>query len=1051
MDGTNGGFERRGVPIEWAQGLFLQMARRDMPTFRSAVVRKVRLGFINLSTPSRARFWTLVAVMLGGVLLAIGAYCSVRSLTRVNLQAQVASQAKERTELLQTTVLRSMEVLDATGSLFRTYGPVSRADFHKFVAGPLSAHPELQALGWTPHVPKDRRDEFETTARNEGLSDFAFTELDANGKIVPAAVHDEYLPIYYLEPEKSNHRALGFNVGSSPDRTDAIVRARDNGVPSSTVPLRLLQETSGEFGFIVYQAVSQDVKLRDGSVRHEPLGYVSAVFRFGDLLGPALQSLQSDGLNARVIDQARGTIVYSCGPKYAHDSGSDHSLDNSTELMIGGCRWTIELHPTRQFFASHSTDQAGLVLSCGLLLTALVTAYLYRGFRHVTDIERNVAQRTSELSREVRERKRAEEAALRAESKFRSIVENSVEGIFQTSVDGRYLSANRALARIYGFNSPEQLIRDLANIGGQLYADPNRRNDFVRLIQDVGEVSNFESRVRRREGTVFWISENARVVRNDEGEVKYYEGTVVDITARKQAEQALRDAHDELEQRVQARTLELACSNEALQVEIAERKRAEEAAAAANRAKSEFLANMSHEIRTPMNAILGYAQLLHRDTTLAADHFDAISTILCSGRHLVELVDDILDLSKIEAGHVEIHSDEFDLAALVHDVTGMFRQRCQQKSLSLLVDGPPEGTIVLGDQRKLRQVLINLVGNAVKFTDRGDVAINVSQTNCSEFRFEVRDTGIGIPEQAIKGIFEPFQQAFNGQRRGGTGLGLTIARRHVELMGGRLSCRSSADAGSVFSFSLALPLQSVNGDSCALATDAELNLRLAAGTAVRAMVVDDVFENRLVLCEMLRSIGCEVCACDNGHDALRQAMEFHPQIAFIDMMMPGMDGSQTAREMNAALGACAPRLVATSASALAHEQIQFRDAGFADVLIKPLRCERVFLSITTLLGVDFQPSVKTRVEHTDERVTRRIGPGSTHDQSGVVLPDGIRVRLREAAESYSVTGLKEILAEIDRLGPGGAPTATHLRRLMRRYDLESIARYATNAEVAAAS
>jgi PAS domain S-box-containing protein len=1023
-----------------------------MPTFRSAVVRKARVGIKNLSIPSRARFWTLVAVMLGGVSLAIGAYCSVRSLTRVNLQAQVASQAKERTELLQTTVLRSMEVLDATGSLFRTYGPVSRADFHKFVSGPLSAHPELQALGWTPRVPKDRRDEFETTARNEGLADFAFTELDANGKIVPAAIHDEYLPIYYLEPERSNHRALGFNVGSSPDRSEAIVRARDNGVPSSTVPLRLLQETSGELGFIVYQAVSQDVKLRDGSVRHEPLGYVSAVFRFGDLLGPALQSLQSDGLNARVIDQAHRTIVYSCGPKYTYDSASDHSLDHSTQLTIGGCQWTIELHPTKQFFANHSTDQAGLVLAGGLLLTGLVTAYLYRGFRHVTDIERNVAQRTSELSREVHERKRAEEAARRAESKFRSIVENSVEGIFQTSVDGRYLSANRALARIYGFNSPEQLIRDLANIGGQLYIDPNRRNDFVRLIQDVGEVSNFESRVHRRDGAVFWISENARVVRNDEGEVKYYEGTVVDITARKQAEQALRDAHDELEQRVQARTLELACSNEALQVEIAERKRAEEAAASANRAKSEFLANMSHEIRTPMNAILGYAQLLHRDSTLTADHADAVSTILCSGRHLVELVDDILDLSKIEAGHVEIHSDEFDLAALVHDVTGMFRQRCQQKSLLLRVKGPEEGTGVRGDQRKLRQVLINLVGNAVKFTDRGEVAISVSQCNSSEFRFEVSDTGIGIPEQALKGIFEPFQQAFNGQRRGGTGLGLTIARRHVELMGGTLSCRSSADTGSVFSFVLALPLEeSAQKELTVPLTEKSVSVRLASDTAVRALVVDDVFENRLVLCEMLRSIGCEVFACDNGHEALRKAIDFRPHIAFIDMMMPGMDGSQTASEISAAMGTSAPRLVATSASALAHEQIQFREAGFADVLIKPLRCERVFLSITTLLGVDFQSRGQARDELSDAQTLRSRSVALKQDQNGAVLPDGIRSRLREAAESYSVTSLKEILAEIDRLGPRGAPTATHLRRLMRRYDLESIARYASKEEVAAAS
>jgi PAS domain S-box-containing protein len=1022
-----------------------------MPTYRSPVVRKLRLGFRQFAIPSRARFWTLVAVMTGGVALSMGAYCSVRALTRVNLQAQVENQAHQRTELLQTTVLRSMEVLDATGSLFRTYGPVSRADFHKFVAGPLSAHPELQALGWTPRVPKDRREEFETTARNEGITNFAFTELDANGKIVPAAIRDEYLPIYYLEPERSNQRALGFNVGSSPDRSDAIVRARDNGVPSSTVPLKLLQETSGELGFIVYQAVSREVRMRDGSVKHEPLGYVSAVFRFGDLLGPALQSLESDGLNARVIDQAHGTVVYSCGPQNMYDSTSDHSLDNSTSLLIGGCRWAIELHPTQQFFANHSTDQAGLVLLGGMLSTGLITAYLYRGFRHVTEIERKVAERTSDLSREVRERKRAEEAARRAESKFRSIVENSVEGIFQTSVDGRYLSANRALARIYGFESPEQLIRELANIGGQLYVEPLRRDEFARLIQQAGEVSNFESRVYHRDGTIFWISENARVVRNVDGEAIYYEGTVVDITARKEAEQALRDAHDELEHRVEARTIELACSNQALQVEIAERKRAEESAAAANRAKTEFLANMSHEIRTPMNAILGYAQLLHRDRNLCAEHGDAISTILSSGRHLVELVDDILDLSKIEAGHVEMHDNPFDLPALVHDVAGMFRQRCEQKSLALLVEGPPQGTTVRGDERKLRQVLINLVGNAVKFTDSGHVAIRVWQTNADQFRFEVQDTGIGIPEQSAKDIFEPFQQACNGQSRGGTGLGLTIARRHVSLMGGRLTCASSARGGSAFSFSLNLSRSAFSPAAATIGSS--VSVRLAGSARVRAMVVDDVHENRIVLAEMLRSVGCEVCTCENGAQALLRCSDFLPQIAFVDMMMPEMDGSATARELSARLGPLTPRLVATSASALAHEQRQFRDAGFADVLIKPLKCERVFLSLTTLLGVDFEPvdavasDPAGRIELGLQRQSAVLKETDMATAGDVeVLPVEIRHRLREAAEMYSITGLKEILGEIDRLGPHGVPMATRLRKLMRRYDLESIARFASSCD-----
>jgi signal transduction histidine kinase len=295
--------------------------------------------------------------------------------------------------------------------------------------------------------------------------------------------------------------------------------------------------------------------------------------------------------------------------------------------------------------------------------------------------------------------------------------------------------------------------------------------------------------------------------------VAYYEGTVVDITARKESQQALRRAHDELEQRVEDRTFALAHSNAALQSEIAERKRAEETAAAANRAKSEFLANMSHEIRTPMNAILGYAQLLRRDSTLRPNQSDALKTILDSGKHLIDLIDDILDISKIEAGHTELYLEEFDLQLLLDDVFGMFRHRCQQKSLQLTLNRTETGhRCVRGDQRKLRQVLINLLANAVKFTDAGSVMLTVSMPQPDVYRFEVKDTGLGIPACALKDIFEPFQQAGNNGARGGSGLGLAIAWRHVELLGGALGCQSQLGQGSLFSFEIPLSSAS-NTDS----------------------------------------------------------------------------------------------------------------------------------------------------------------------------------------------------------------------------------------------
>ncbi|HYR59639.1 MAG TPA: CHASE domain-containing protein, partial [Chthoniobacteraceae bacterium] len=235
------------------------------------------------------------------------------------------------------------------------------------------------------------------------------------------------------------------------------------------------------------------------------------------------------------------------------------------------------------------------------------------------------------------------------------------------------------------------------------------------------------------------------------------------------------------------REAEIAQSNAVLRAEIDIRKRAEAAAESANRAKSEFLANMSHEIRTPMNAILGYSQILLRDGSLHPFQRDALATIASSCDHLLHLINEILDLSKIDAGRMELQPSEFDLAALAHELAAMFQNPCEEKQLGLRVEGL-NGTRmpVRGDAVKLRQVLINLLGNAVKFTQRGRVALRLERGDGDAWRFEVSDTGLGIPDDAQRAIFEPFQQGPGARGRGGTGLGLTIARRQVELMGGRL-------------------------------------------------------------------------------------------------------------------------------------------------------------------------------------------------------------------------------------------------------------------------
>jgi PAS domain S-box-containing protein len=653
-------------------------------------------------------------------------------------------------------------------------------------------------------------------------------------------------------------------------------------------------------------------------------------------------------------------------------------------------------------------------------------------------VERRVLDRTAELSREISERKRAEEAARIAEAKFRSIVENTVEGIFQTSLGGRYLSANAALARIYGYDSPEKLIACLPNIADQLYVQPGRRNDFIRMVQRDGVVSGFESQVRRQDGTVIWISENARAVRGPTSEVLYYEGTVIDITARKVAEESLRRARAELETRVRERTAELALSNQKLQQEIAVRQRAQEEAAAANSAKSDFLTRMSHEIRTPMNAILGYAQILQRDATLGKKHRDCINTVMTSGQHLLELIDDVLDLSKIEAGHVEIEPANFDLGLLIQEVMDLFRARCSQRRIQLRSDVADTARVqVRGDERKLRQVLVNLVGNAVKFTDEGSVTLRAWREDNDLYRFEVIDTGAGIPPEQMPLVFEPFRQTSAGRTRGGTGLGLPIARQQVEVMGGQLSVASTPGEGSRFYFAIRLPASErpAAAAESGSAWNHEL-LRLAPRSCVRALVVDDLEENRTVLAELLRGIGCKVATAPSGQEALRMAAGQSFDVALIDILMPGVDGIETAMRLRGTK----MKLIAVTASAFVHEQKRWRAAGFDDVIVKPVLARRLCLSLSTLPNVEFLRDPDQPVAAS--QAVAMEPPGCCEE---IGLPEELRGRMLAAAEVHGITTLKECLDHAQQISPQTRGLCDQLRRSLYDYDMQRFIRLLTSA------
>ena len=406
-----------------------------------------------------------------------------------------------------------------------------------------------------------------------------------------------------------------------------------------------------------------------------------------------------------------------------------------------------------------------------LALTALVVWQIVAARRNRARLEALVASRTRQLRQ--------------SEELFRSIFEHASEGVFHSSVDGRNLRANPAMAAILGYDGPAEMRVLLTDVSTQFYVRSERRAEFQRCIAETGVVTDFESEVRRKDGGTLWISENARTVTDPATGEAVYQGSVVDITARRE----MREAQE------QARA----------------------AAEAASQAKSTFLAQITHELRTPLTGILGSARVALRDSSLERKNRERFSLIAESGEHLLCLIDDVLDLSRIEAGHMEPRLAPFDLADLLRTLGGDFQLRSVETGIGFTqhFDLALPRT-VRGDAGRLRQVLVNLLGNAFKYTDRGEVALRADRngTPTPMVRFEVSDTGIGIPAEQAEAIFRPFHQvAMSGRSgKGGVGLGLNISARLVELMGGTLQVASEMGRGSRFWFVVSLPAED-NGET----------------------------------------------------------------------------------------------------------------------------------------------------------------------------------------------------------------------------------------------
>ena len=456
---------------------------------------------------------------------------------------------------------------------------------------------------------------------------------------------------------------------------------------------------------------------------------------------------------------------------------------------------------------------------------------------------------------------------------------------------------------------------------------------------------------------------------------------------------------------------------------------AKTAAESANKAKSIFLANMSHELRTPLNAILGYAQLLKRDLGLSERQGTAARTIHQSGTHLLTLITDILDLSKIEAGKFELHPAPFDLRAFLRGISDIVRVRAEEKVLTFSCEVSPElPDFVYADEKRLRQVLLNLLGNAIKFTDHGQVGLHVSvgsrDARDASLCFEVRDTGVGLSEDQIEVIFQPFEQVGEVQRRsGGTGLGLSISSKLIELMGSKIGVKSKAGAGSSFSFQIEMPI--------ALSQPVALNSISAVsgyrGARRNILIVDDMRENRAMLADTLGELGFEIRQAANGREAVDAARAAPPDLVLMDVRMPVMDGLEAIRHLRRVDELKTLPIIAVSAGVAPEDQARSLAAGADAFLTKPVDHEELIGVLASYLAVDWI-----------EELSEPLVPANLEAAPLVAPPQADIEILHQLALAGDMRGIRRQADQLAALDTRYRPFADTLLRLARGYQSQAI-------------
>ena len=487
---------------------------------------------------------------------------------------------------------------------------------------------------------------------------------------------------------------------------------------------------------------------------------------------------------------------------------------------------------------------------------------------------------------------------------------------------------------------------------------------------------------------------------------------------------ALEKTNLELETRVESRTNEL--------------KEAKLIADAANHAKSDFLANMSHELRTPLNGILGYAQILERSQTMTKTDQHGISIIHQCGSHLLTLINDILDLSKIEAGKMELHPTAFHLPSFLQAVVEISRIKAEQKNIDFHYQPTanlPEG--IAADEKRLRQVLLNLLGNAIKFTDKGSVSLEISLSSTQsnsivQVNFRVRDTGVGMSATQLEKIFLPFEQVGDDSRKSeGTGLGLAITQKIIEMMDSSISVHSELGAGSLFEFEISCPLATDWMHSSSFTKTGKIIGY--SGSKKQILIVDDRWENRSVIVNLLEPLGFVIIEAENGQEALEKIKELPPDLIISDLSMPVVDGWEMLSQVRQSENLKNIPIIVSSASVYEIDRQQSLAAGGDDFLSKPVQAEELYVLLAKHLDLSWVYA---------EILTVPTATVAIQAESEIVRPLASELaNLIEYARKGQMKGIEQELEKLTKSDAKYQPFVNQLNQLVQEFNIQKIRQF----------